>query len=307
MSALLLTQYVSLISKTSASVVHSTRFFSTTRCIARSSNQWLERQHRDPYVKAADRLNYRARSAFKLLAIDEKFKIFAPGQIVLDCGAAPGSWSQVAVQRLRGPPEKKAYTVRQLVTGAKIPIGFDESEISDFRCSPDSGFVLGFDLSPISPIKGASFLHKADIYDPSTRDRISQQLLQHRKLVAEAASPNGFSVDETLASAAASLTLPRCVDVVMSDMAPNASGHFSDDVLNLCRLARSAFDLAAVFLKPEGCFVFKLWDSSTTAVIVDQLSSRFSKVRIFKPEGSRDESAEIFIVARGFKLTEKAS
>ena len=64
------------------------------------------------HLKAAGKLNYRARSAFKLLEIDEKFDIFHTGQIVLDCGAAPGSWSQVAVQRLRGPPKFKAYTVR---------------------------------------------------------------------------------------------------------------------------------------------------------------------------------------------------
>jgi len=269
------------------------------------SKNWAERHTTDPYVKASVRLNYRARSAFKLLAIDEKFKIFAPGQIVIDCGASPGSWAQVAIQKLRGSPDKKAYTVRQLIQKANAPIGFSETEISDFRSSPHSGFLVGFDLSPILPIKGASFLSNADIFDASTPDRISRLLLQHQKLLEEtdAESPNSFSVDEAIDSLAASLTPPRCVDVVMSDMAPNATGQFSHDVLNICRLARGAYDLVAVFLKPEGSFIFKLWDSGPAVkAILEQLGSRFSSVKIFKPEGSRAESAEIFIVCRGFKV-----
>lgn len=64
-----------------------------------SSNLWLERQKKDPYVKRAIKESYRARSAFKLIEIDDRFGILNPGDNVIDIGAAPGSWTQVAVKR----------------------------------------------------------------------------------------------------------------------------------------------------------------------------------------------------------------
>lgn len=65
-----------------------------------SSNRWLERQRRDIFVKQAGKENYRCRSAFKLVQINERFHILKPGHIVIDCGAAPGSWCQVAAQNV---------------------------------------------------------------------------------------------------------------------------------------------------------------------------------------------------------------
>ncbi len=64
-----------------------------------SSNIWLDRQRKDPYVKLASKELYRARSAFKLIEIDDKYKFIRPGHVLVDVGAAPGSWTQVAVQR----------------------------------------------------------------------------------------------------------------------------------------------------------------------------------------------------------------
>ena len=65
------------------------------------SNQWLERHLNDPYVAAARDAGYRSRAAFKLIEIDDKYRILKPGQIVLDLGAAPGGWSQIAAQRTK--------------------------------------------------------------------------------------------------------------------------------------------------------------------------------------------------------------
>ena len=70
------------------------------RSKSKSSNIWLERQRKDPYVKRAVKESYRARSAFKLIEIDDKFKFLKNGDIVIDVGAAPGSWSQVAIERV---------------------------------------------------------------------------------------------------------------------------------------------------------------------------------------------------------------
>lgn len=66
---------------------------------SKSSQEWLTRQMADPYIEKARMMNYRCRSAFKLMEIDDKYKILKPGDNVIDCGAAPGSWTQVAVER----------------------------------------------------------------------------------------------------------------------------------------------------------------------------------------------------------------
>lgn len=69
----------------------------------------------DPYVKKAREESYRCRSAFKLIEIDDKFHILKPGHVVLDCGAAPGSWSQVAVRRVNALGDGVYYTVYEMV------------------------------------------------------------------------------------------------------------------------------------------------------------------------------------------------
>lgn len=95
------------------------RFFSTQNYLAKqiprnlkgkskSSQEWLTRQLADPYVEKAKMMNLRCRSAFKLIEIDNRFKILKPGDTVLDCGAAPGSWTQVAVDRTNANGTKEA-------------------------------------------------------------------------------------------------------------------------------------------------------------------------------------------------------
>jgi 23S rRNA (uridine2552-2'-O)-methyltransferase len=66
-----------------------------------SSTRWLERQLNDPYVARAHAEGYRARSAFKLIELDDRYKLLAPGKRVVDLGAAPGGWSQIAVDRVK--------------------------------------------------------------------------------------------------------------------------------------------------------------------------------------------------------------
>lgn len=104
-----------------------------------SSRQWLLRQLNDPYVEKAKKEGYRSRAAYKLLDIQKKVRLLKANQRVLDLGAAPGGWSQVAFQ----------------IVGKK-------------------GFVLGVDLLDIEPLEGVAFL-KGDFLDPS----IQTQILQH--------------------------------------------------------------------------------------------------------------------------------
>lgn len=105
-----------------------------------SSRKWLDRQHSDPYVKQAQREGYRSRAAYKLLEIQEKDRILRPGMRVLDLGAAPGSWCQIAA-RLVGP----------------------------------SGSVVALDLLPMDPLPGVSIL-QGDFREPEMLERLCATL-----------------------------------------------------------------------------------------------------------------------------------
>ncbi|HEY8566612.1 MAG TPA: RlmE family RNA methyltransferase [Beijerinckiaceae bacterium] len=112
----------------------------TARKRSSSSTRWLERQLNDPYVARAKREGYRSRAAYKLLEIDEKHRLLKPGQRVLDLGAAPGGWAQVAAKRVG-----------------------------------EKGRVVGIDLLPIEPLPGAEFI-ELDFLDPSAPDRLIEML-----------------------------------------------------------------------------------------------------------------------------------
>ena len=111
----------------------------TARKRSLSSTLWLERQLNDPYVAEAGRLGYRSRAAFKLLQLDERFRLLRPGLRLVDLGAAPGGWTQVAVERIR--PEE---------TG---------------------GRVVGLDILEMAPLPGADLL-QADFLDEKAPERL---------------------------------------------------------------------------------------------------------------------------------------
>ena len=106
-----------------------------------SSKGWLQRQARDPYVKAAKSNQYRARSAFKLIQLDQKYKLLRKGYTVIDCGCSPGGWTQYAVEK----------AVRKNGDG--------------------SGMVIGIDLLPMDPIKNAHFI-QGDFTRPGVRKKV---------------------------------------------------------------------------------------------------------------------------------------
>ncbi|XP_010157691.1 PREDICTED: putative ribosomal RNA methyltransferase 2, partial [Eurypyga helias] len=209
-----------------------------------TEHRWLERHLKDPCVKAAKRQNYRCRSAFKLLEIDDKLRILRPGFSVLDCGAAPGAWSQVAVER-----------VNALGADPAVP----------------TGFVLGVDLLRISPLEGAVFLSQADIADPGTL-RTIQSLLPAEK-----------------------------VDVILSDMAPNATGIKELDHQKLINLCLGLLNLSESILKPKGTMLCKFWDGRESRLLQNRLKEQFQDVRTIKPQASRKESAESYYLARLYK------
>lgn len=213
---------------------------------ARSGAQhlWLTRQRKDPFVKAAKVESYRCRSAFKLLEVDDKHRLLQPGLRVLDCGAAPGAWSQVAVQR-----------VNAAAADPSAPVGF----------------VLGVDLLHISPLEGATFLCPADVTDPNVFPRI-QELL-----------PGGRA------------------DVILSDMAPNATGIRDLDHDKLISLCLSLLTLARELLQPGGTFLCKIWAGRQSDRLQRRLAEDFQRTRTLKPEASRKESSELYLLATQYR------
>ena len=200
-----------------------------------SSRRWLERQLNDPYVIAAKEGGYRSRSAYKLIELNNKFKFLYKGKTVIDLGAAPGGWSQVA---------------------AKI-IGL-----------PKSGKLVSVDIQDIIPIEGVSFI-------------------------------NGNIMDEKIIETIKN-KLEGQTDVVMSDMAPSASGHRNTDQTRALLLAELALDTAIKLLKKDGSFCCKLIRGKGEEEFVGTMRKYFSSIKRYKPKSSRKDSAEIFLIGLNF-------
>lgn len=206
-----------------------------------SSQKWLERQLNDPYVARAKREGYRSRAAFKLLEIDEKYHILKPGQRIVDLGAAPGGWSQIAAK----------------VVGPK-------------------GKIVGIDLLPIDPMAGVEFI-QLDFLDETAPGKLIDML----------GGP---------------------ADVVMSDMAANTTGHKKTDHLRIIGLAEAAIYFAREILAPGGAFVAKVFQGGTENQLLADLKRDFAVVRHVKPAASRADSAELYVLATGFRgATERTS
>jgi 23S rRNA (uridine2552-2'-O)-methyltransferase len=199
-----------------------------------SSQKWLERQLNDPYVARAKREGYRSRAAFKLLEIDEKFHILKPGQKIVDLGAAPGGWSQIAASKV-GP----------------------------------KGRIVGIDLLPVDPMAGVEFI-QLDFLDESAPGKLMDLL----------GGP---------------------ADLVMSDMAANTTGHKKTDHLRIIGLAEAAIYFAREILAPGGAFVAKVFQGGTENQLLSDLKRDFAVVRHVKPSASRADSAELYVLATGFR------
>lgn len=202
-----------------------------------SSARWLHRQRTDPYVAEARRRGYRSRAAFKLIELDDRFRLLKAGARVVDLGAAPGGWTQVAVERVR--PETSR------------------------------GAVLAIDIAAFGAIAGAETI-VADVFAAELPDLVRQHL----------GGP---------------------ADVVLSDMAPAASGHPGADHLRIIGLAEAALEVAAAILAPGGSFICKVWQGGATHDLLTALKRLFATVRHAKPPASRAESAELYVVATGFR------
>lgn len=203
-----------------------------------SSQRWLERQLNDPYVAASKRAGYRSRAAFKLIEIDDKHRFLKPGHRVVDLGAAPGGWSQIAADRVGS-------------------IG-------------GTGQVIAIDYLEMEPLAGVEHA-MLDFTDPEAEPWIRSKLRD------------------------------GAADAVLSDMAAPTVGHSRTDHLRIMGLAEAAAHFAGDVLAPGGTFLCKVFQGGTERELLDFLKQRFQTVRHVKPPASRADSAELYVLATGFK------
>ena len=201
---------------------------------SQSSKLWLERQLNDPYVGRAKREGMRSRAAYKLMEIDDKARFLKKGARVVDLGAAPGGWSQVAAQRV-GP----------------------------------TGRVVAIDVLPMDPVVSVDFA-KIDFLNQEAPGKLKEML----------GGP---------------------ADVVLSDMAANATGHARTDHLKIIALVEAAADFAREVLAPGGTFLAKVLQGGTEATLLASLKRDYRNVKHVKPPASRADSAELYLLATGFR------
>lgn len=247
---------------------------------------------RDAYYRLAKEEGWRARSAYKLLQLDEEFNLFEGVTRVVDLCAAPGSWSQVLSRVLikgekfgrAGWQEKQAAT-RNYVMGLKsekpVEASLEELKIKKERPKPREGVrIVAIDLQPMSPLEGVTTL-RADITHPSTIP-----------LMLKALDPDTY--DPKVANVASP------VDLVISDGAPDVTGLHDLDIYVQSQLLWAALNLALCVLKPGGKFVAKIFRGKDVDLLFAQLKIVFKRVRVAKPRSSRASSIEAFIVCEGF-------
>ena len=209
----------------------------TAKKRSHASTLWLERQLNDPYVGRAKSEGFRSRAAYKLIEIDDKHRLLKSGMRVVDLGAAPGGWSQVAAKR----------------------VGAGEGR----------GHVVAIDLLDMPAIPGVEFL-QLDFLNAGAPERLKA-------------------------------TLGDKADVVLSDMAANATGHRKTDHLRIMALAEAAAEFAREVLAPGGAFLCKVLQGGTETTLLAQLKRDFAGVKHVKPAASRADSAELYLLATGFR------
>jgi tRNA (cytidine32/guanosine34-2'-O)-methyltransferase len=257
---------------------------------------------RDAYYRLAKEQNWRARSAFKLIQIDEQFDLFDsdPGKgggvtRVVDLCAAPGSWSQVLSRILikgesfgrRAWVEKQRRERKIIYEDEKLQPeegndGEGEGEVKEGELMPRKDVkIVAIDLQPMAPLQGVVTL-KADITAQSTIPLLLTAL------------------DPDYDPATASTTASHPVDIVLSDGAPDVTGLHDLDIYIQSQLLFSALNLAICVLKPGGKFVAKIFRGKDVDLIYAQLKLLFEKVTVAKPRSSRASSLEAFVVCEGY-------
>ncbi len=194
------------------------------------SKNWINKQRKDIYVRKSKIDGYRARSAYKLIEINQKFKILKNGFSIIDLGAAPGSWSQYS-----------AKTVK-------------------------NGKIVSIDLKEMESIENTIQI-KGDFTNTSTKEKI-KKLFKSK------------------------------VKVVLSDMAVNTTGNKEIDSIYTGELCKEAMQFSKEVLSDDGVFVSKIFMGTIFNEIINKAKLIFKEVKVFKPNSSRRDSKENFIICK---------
>lgn len=196
------------------------------------SKRWVSERKKDGYYKQAKKTGYRSRAAYKLKQINERYNIISRGDAVIDLGAAPGGWLQVAKE----------------IVGPK-------------------GTVVGVDIKRVEPIEGVILLRG---------DAARQEILENI------------------------LSLVKKADVVISDMSPNITGHYSMDHAKSVDLAEKALDIAKKVLKENGNLIVKVFQGDLFENYFKEVKNNFKFAKAHSPKASRKQSSEIYVIGKGF-------
>ena len=192
------------------------------------SKEWLNRQKKDPFVIEAQKKGLLSRGAFKLIEIENKFKLIHNSNHIIEFGASPGGWSQVIFK----------FNSKAIVTA----IDLIEMKFNHFNIEFFKNDFLNIDFK--------SFNKKYDL--------------------------------------------------VLSDIAPNTTGHKSTDHLRICSYIYDIIDILDLISNKNSSFVTKIWKGTEEKFIIKKLKNKYKQVSYFKPQSSRKNSSEIFIVAQNF-------
>jgi 23S rRNA (uridine2552-2'-O)-methyltransferase len=229
----------------------------------RSNLSWLQRHVKDQYVQKSVQQDLRSRSAFKLKEIQNRFRIIKPHDFVLDMGAAPGGWSLVC------------STILSFRNESAYQTSHTDSSQSTHKVQPPqrsqaSPLLIAIDLLPFPEIPNCHILQG---------DANSTEILDKVRSIAEG----------------------RLADVILSDMMVNMSGQKAMDHFRSMDLCRSVLHLTPMLLKPRGNLLLKYFRGEDEKELLTEVQKQFTLTNVIKPDASRSESSEMYLLGVGYK------
>lgn len=217
---------------------------------------------RDVYYRLAKEEGWRARSAFKLLQINDDFNIFQGVARAVDLCAAPGSWSQVLSKKLRMEGEKQLEVTKSSSDTSLTP----EASSADL---PAGVKIVAVDLQAMAPIPGV-----VQIQGDITKKTTATQIISHFE--------------------------GKKADLVICDGAPDVTGLHDIDEFIQAQLLLAALNITTHVLKEGGTFVAKIFRGKDVTLLYTQLKIFFPSVTVYKPRSSRNSSIEAFVVCQKY-------
>ncbi|MDZ5761511.1 RlmE family RNA methyltransferase [Lyticum sinuosum] len=279
-----------------------------------SSQQWLKRHLNDPYVAAAKEDGYRSRAAYKLLEIERKYKIIANSPVrssIIDLGCAPGSWLQILSYLLydqynninnvnnesHSKDSLKSFNIDELDDISKIMLSINKTSDIIFKYPTKMDekkkidkkyFNKKLNIKLFIP-EGKKIYQKHKNREIIGLDKQKIDFVPNTKIIT-----GDFTNSNTISDILK--VISQKIGLILSDMAPSSSGNKDLDQATMNIILNDVFCFAKQNMIPTGNLLCKLLNNKETNEIIKQAENIFSRVKIFKPESSYKNSAEIFLI-----------